>query len=455
VRTALEREFGRVHRPFLRSPAQSVAVAFAGAIAAGTALLMLPVARTDDAGASFLESLFTATSALCVVGLTTVDVSSYWSPTGQAIILVLIQLGGFGIMAMASLLGLLVARRLGLRSRVTAASETNTVGIGDVREVIAGIVKVSLLTEAVVAVALTLRFWLGYDATPGRAAWLGVFHAVSGFNNAGFTLWSDSLVRFAGDPFVLLPLCVAVILGGIGFPVLFELRKRLRTPRAWSLHTRLTLWGTLVLLVGGFVFLTAVEWSNPATLGSMDAPTRVLNGFVSSVMPRSAGLNTLDHGELREASMFAVTVLMFIGGGSASVAGGIKVGTFFLLFYVMLAEARGERDVEVFDRRVGPRTVRQAITVGLTFVGLVLVSTLLLLLLEPVRLNEAMFEVVSAFSTAGLSTGITADLGTPARTLLVFLMFVGRIGPVTLVSALALRERGHLYQLPEGRPLIG
>lgn len=455
MRTALEREFGRVHRPFLRSPAQSVAVAFAGAIAVGTLLLMLPVSRTQDAGASFSEALFTATSALCVVGLTTVDVASYWSPTGQVVILVLIQLGGFGIMAMASLLGLLVARRMNLRSRLTAASETNTLGIGDVREVIAGIVKVSLLTEAVVAVALTLRFWLGYDEAPGRAAWLGVFHAVSGFNNAGFTLWSDSLVRFAGDPYVLLPLCVAVILGGIGFPVLFELRKRFRTPRAWSLHTRLTLWGTLVLLAGGFVFLTAVEWSNPATLGAMDGPGRVLNGFVSSVMPRSAGLNTLDHGEMREASVFAITVLMFIGGGSASTAGGIKVGTFFLLFYVMLAEARGERDVEVVDRRIGPRTVRQAVTVGLTFVGLVLASTLVLLLLEPVRLNEAMFEVVSAFSTAGLSTGITADLGTPARTLLVFLMFVGRVGPVTLVSALALRERGHLYRLPEGRPLIG
>lgn len=455
MRTSLEREYGRIRRPFLRSPAQTVAVAFAVGIVVGTLLLLLPVSRTSTDGAPFMQALFTATSALCVTGLTTVDVPSYWSPTGQGVILALIQVGGFGLMTMGSLIGILIARRLGLRSRVTAASESNTLGIGDVREVIAGVVKVTLVVETAVAVALWLRFWWGYDESPGRALWWGIFHAVSAFNNAGFALWSDSLIGFQGDPLVILPLSVAVVLGGIGFPVLFELRRHFWTPRRWGLHTRITVYGTLLLLIGGFLFLTAVEWANPDTLGNLPWQERLVTGISNAVMPRTAGFNAVDYAQMHESSLFATTMLMFIGGGSASTAGGIKVGTFFLLFYVILAEARGERDVELDTRRIGSRTIRQALTIALASVGLVLGSTMLLMLLEPVGLNRAMFEVVSAFGTVGLTAGVTPTLGEPAQMLLIFLMFVGRIGPLTLVSALALRERPHFYRLPEGRPLIG
>jgi len=389
-----------------------------------------------------------------VTGLTTVDVPSYWSPFGHVVMLALIQVGGFGILALASLFGLLVSRRMGLRTRLTAASESNTLHMGEVREVIFGVLRTVVVIEATVAAALTVRFLVGYDETPGRALWLGVFHAVSSFNNAGFALWSDSLMSFTGDAWVVLPLCLSVILGGIGFPVLFELRKHLK-PRLWTLHTKLTLWGSVVLLVGGWVFFTAVEWTNPHTLGAMGGGERVLTGFALSSLPRTAGFNVVDYTQVHESSLFATTTLMFIGGGAASTAGGIKVGTFVLLFYVMLNEVRGERDVEVADRRIGPRTLRQALTVGLLAIGLVLVATLVLMLLEPLRLNEAMFEVVSAFGTVGLTAGVTPELGGAAQVLLVLVMFLGRVGPVTLVSALALRERPHLYRLPEGRPIIG
>lgn len=422
----------------------------------GTGLLMLPVSRSGSgAGAGFLEALFTATSALCVTGLSTVDPATYWSPFGHVVILGLIQVGGIGIMTLASLLAIFVAKRLGLTSRLTAASESNTLNLGDVRGVLIGVIKLTVLIEAVVAVLLTLRFWWGYDESLGRSAWLGVFHAVSGFNNAGFALWSDSLMSYATDPWVLLPLCAAVIAGGLGLPVLAELRRRFRRPSGWSLHVQLTVWGSLVLLVGAFVAITAVEWRNDATLGSLDPGARLLVGLTQSVMPRSAGFNAWDYAEVHDTTLFMTSILNFIGGGSASTAGGIKVGTFFLLLFAIWAEVRGVDDVEAAGRRIGMRAVRQALTVALAAVALVVTSTLALMLLEPIDLNRALFESTSAFATSGLSAGVTPTLGEPAQVMLIVLMFIGRIGPMTLVSALALRDRPHLYRYPEGRPLIG
>jgi trk system potassium uptake protein TrkH len=455
VRTLEEREFARARKPFFRHPAQTLVTAFAAAVVVGTLLLLLPWARRGDAPTGFLDALFTSTSAVCVTGLSTVDVPHYWSPFGQVVILALIQVGGFGIMTLASLLGLLVSRRMGLRTRVTAAAESNSIGIGDVRRVVTGVLKVTVVIELSVAVLLALRFATAYDESPGRAAYLGIFHAVSAFNNAGFALWSDSLVGFIGDPWINLPLCAAVILGGIGFPVLFELRRELRRPRLWSLHTRITVWGSLVLLLAGWVFVTAAEWTNPATLGGESAPTRVLAGFTQSVMPRTAGFQSVDYAQMDEPSVFVTTILMFIGGGSASTAGGIKVGTFFLLLYVILAEVRGERDVEAGDRRIDLRAQRQALTVALLSVAVVVSSALLMMGLAGLTLNQAMFEVTSAFATVGLSSVGTGTLPDSAQVLLIALMFIGRLGPVTLVSALALRERQHVYRLPEGRPLIG
>lgn len=432
-----------------------MSTAFASGVAIGTVLLLLPWSRSGPGRAGFMEALFTSTSAICVTGLSTVDVPEYWSTFGQVVILLLVQIGGFGIMTLASLLGILVARRLGLRALLNAATETNTIQIGDVRRVLKGVLQVTLVIELVVALALTARFFFGYDESLGRSVWLGVFHAVSAFNNAGFALFSDSLMSFVSDPWVCLPINVAVVLGGIGFPVLLELRKEARRPREWSLHAKLTIWGSLVLLVAGFGFITATEWSNPATLGVLDIPGRLLAGLTASVQPRTAGFNSIDYAQMTDPSLFATTILMFIGGGSAGTAGGIKVSTFFLLLFIMVTEVRGDRDVEIAGRRIETRSLRQALTVGLLAIGLVLLSTLALMILEPLTLQHAMFEVVSAFATVGLSTGVTPTLGAPAQALLVLLMFTGRIGTVTLVSALALRERQHLYRYPEGRPLIG
>lgn len=447
----------------LRHPAQLVVLGFAGATLLGTLLLALPFARTGDGGASLLEALFTATSAVCVTGLAVVDTESYWSGFGEAVILVLVQAGGLGIMTLASLLGLVISRRIGLRSRLTAAAETKTVGLGDVRSVLKGVVVFSALFESLTAVALTLRFWLGYDESLGRAVYLGVFHAVSAFNNAGFALWSDSLIGFVDDPWICLPIALAVIAGGLGFPVILEIHRQVRKDadrsrhgrRAWSLHLRLTVWSTVVFLVLGTVFVTATEWNNPATIGGLDLSGRFLAGFFQSVMPRTAGFNSLDYGQMEDGTLLGTVVLMFIGGGAASTAGGIKVTTFVVLFFAVWAEVRGEPTVTALDRRLDERVVRQALTVALLAVAAVVGATLVLLEITAERTQDVLFEVTSAFATVGLSTGITADLPPSAKVILIGLMFLGRLGPITLVSALALRERTRLYELPEGRPIIG
>ena len=442
-------------RRVFRHPAQVIVFAFAVAVAVGTILLMLPVARVGAEGAPLLTALFTSTSAVCVTGLVTVDTPTYWSGFGQVVILGLIQVGGFGIMTLASLVGLLLSRRMGLRTRLTAAAETKSIGMGDVRAVLVGVAKVSLLFEVVTAALLAGRFLVGYDEPFGRALYLGVFHGVSAFNNAGFALYSDSLMGFATDPWICLPIAVAVIFGGLGFPVILELRRHLRRPRQWSLHTRLTVGTSAVLLGIGTLFVTASEWSNPGTLGTFDTPGRLLAGFFQAVMPRTAGFNSVDYGQMREGTLLGTDALMFIGGGSAGTAGGIKVTTFVLLMFVIVAEVRGEKHVNAADRRIGERVQRQALTVALLSIGMIAVATLVLLEITEFTTGQVLFETVSAFATVGLSTGITADLPGGGQVVLVVLMFMGRLGPITLVSALALRERQLRYTLPEGRPLIG
>jgi len=279
---------------------------------------------------------------------------------------------------------------------------------------------------------------------------------VSAFNNAGFALYVDNLVSFATDPWIIAPITVAVIVGGLGFPVLFEVGRRLRRrQRRWSLHARLTLLTYAVLLAVGVVAITAIEWANPGTLGPMGLGDKLLVGAFHGITPRTAGFNTLDVAQLRPASLLVNDVLMFIGGGSAGTAGGIKVTTFVLLAFVILTEIRGETSVHVLDRRVSAGVQRQALTVALLGVGAVVTGTLVLLLTSSHDLDVALFETVSAFGTVGLSTGITATLSVAAQLTLVVLMLIGRLGPVTLATALALRDRPRHYERPEERPIIG
>jgi len=416
---------------------------------------MLPIAKAGPGGATFLEALFTATSAVCVTGHVIVDTPTFWSPFGQTAIMVLIQIGGFGIMTFASVIGLAVVRRLSLRSRITAAAEAHSFGLGDVSALLLGVIRITLVVEAVVAVILSLRFAIGYGEPLGRAVWLGVFHAVSSFNNAGFALFSDNLIGFVSDPWICLPIAASIIIGGLGFPVIMQLLKHVALPRVWTMNTRLVLAGTVALLVLGTVYVTAIEWDNPGTLGPLAWPGKLLAGFFMAVQTRTAGFNSIDIAAMDPASWLGMDVLMLIGGGPAGTAGGIKITTFAVLFFILVTELRGEGAVNVFGKRL-PRSVhRQAITVVLLAVAVVVTATVALMLITDVGMDRLLFEVVSAFGTVGLSTGITADLPAAGQAILILLMFIGRLGPITFASALALRDRRTTYELPQERPVIG
>ncbi|MFI9837679.1 TrkH family potassium uptake protein [Nonomuraea sp. NPDC051941] len=438
-----------------RHPAQVVAAGFVLAIGIGTVLLTLPIATTERAPADWVVALFTATSAVCVTGLVIVDTESHWSVFGEVVIAGLVQVGGLGIMTMATLFTLLVSGRLGLRARIAAQAETKTLSMSDVRRVVRKVVLFSLVCEVVAAVVLTARFAIGYGEPLARAAYLGAFHAVTAFNNAGFALWPDNLMRFVADPWICLTIALAVIVGGLGFPVVFELARSWRHPRKWSVLTRVTVGVSVTLLVLGTLVFLMTEWRNPRTLGALDDPGKLLAAFFAAVMPRSAGFNTLDISQMYPSSWLATDVLMFIGGGSAGTAGGLKVTTFGLLAFVVWAEVRGESRVNIGHRRLPEATQRQAVTITVLGVTLVAASTYVLLALTPHGLDQVLFEVVAAFGTAGLSTGITPSLGMAGHLLLTVLMFIGRIGPLTMGSALALNQRSRHYELPEERVIVG
>jgi Trk-type K+ transport system membrane component len=334
-------------------------------------------------------------------------------------------------------------------------TERESLSLGDLREVLLGVAIITVTVQTVVAAALTLRFWWTHDIGLGTATWSGVFHSVAAFNNAGFSLYPDSLVGFNSDWLVLVPVAAGIIIGGLGFPVLVDLRRVSGRWERLTLHSKVTISGTAALLLLGVVLLSALEWRNPGTLGPMPLADKVLNGGFASVTPRTAGFNSIDIAAMRPESLLATTGLMFIGAGSAGTSGGIKVSTFAILALVIWSQLRGDSDVNGFNRRIPESTQRRAITVSLLAIALVVTATGVLLISADTTIGNALFEAVSAFGTVGLSTGITPTLPAVDQMVLMALMLIGRVGPITLGAALVLRARPSRYRLPEEGPLIG
>jgi len=444
-------------------PTQIVVIAFGAAAIVGTLLLLLPFATAPGNSTSVVAAFFTAVSAVCITGLTVVDTATHWSGFGQLVIMVLIQLGGLGIVSFATLLGLLISGRISLRDRLNTLSEAKIVGADSLPKLLSRILIVYFGFELVLATYLSLRLHFSYDEGVFQSIWHGTFHAISAFNNGGFSLYTDSMTGFNQDMFFIAPVMLAVVVGGLGFPVLIELHERIWRLRLqpggkakrFSLHTRLTLWMTVSLIVLGALFIGAIEWNNPGTLGGLNTWDKLVNTFFTSIMPRSGGFNSLDISAMDPASWLGIDLLMFIGGGSASTAGGIKVTTIAVLIFIIYTEIRGETAVNVGNRRL-PRSIqRQALTLVALSATAILLTTLLFAATTDFSLDEILFDVISAAATVGLSTGITADLPAFHQIWLAFLMFVGRIGPVVVASALALRVTKRHYELPKERPLIG
>ena len=430
----------RVRRP--PPPAAVLIAGFLVLIAIGTVLLTLPASSRSGTWTDLLTAAFTATSAVCVTGLVVVDTGTHWSSFGHVVIVALIQVGGFGFMTGSTLLlFLLVGRRTGLRDRILVQASTGAPDLGSVTAVVRRVAVFTVVAEVAGAVMLTAAF-LGRGWDPLSAAAKGAFHAVSAFNNAGFDIMGDfrSLTEFVTSPLILGTIAGLFVLGGLGFAIVGDVVGK-RTWQRLALETKVVLATSALLLLGGAVAIGFLEWSNPATLGQLSAPDRITNALFQSATARTAGFNALPTDRLGEATLIVVVALMFIGGASGSTAGGIKVNTFSLLLIAIVSTARGNPSATAFGRRIPHIVVYRAVAVALLSIAVAFIVTLGLELAVGGRLIDLAFEAVSALGTVGLSTGITPDLPDVARLLVIVAMFIGRLGPLTLVLALAARAR--------------
>ncbi|MFV2039203.1 MAG: TrkH family potassium uptake protein [Acidimicrobiales bacterium] len=442
----------------VQRPGALVVGAFAGLIAVGTALLSLNISHRPPmpVDVSVSDAFFTASSAVTVTGLVVVDTQTVWSPFGEAVILVLMQVGGLGIMTLAGFMGIALNRRLGLRTGLLASAELGLTEVGVLRHLIRDIVRFVAASEVAIAALLTFRFLLDEENGFWRSVHLGVFHAVSAFNNAGFSILDGGLERYVSDWYMNIVVAGSFILGGIGFPVVFELRRRWREPQRWSLHTKVTLAMSAGLLTLGTVLIAMVEWSNEATMGPLGSGDKFLASFFQSATARTAGFNTVSIGSLKPATWMVLILLMVVGGGSASTAGGIKVSTFAAVVRSTLSELRRDQVTTMFSRQIPGPVQRQSLALVVAALGTVGTSTFLLLAMEPaIPLGELLLEAASAFGTVGLSTGVTGQLSTLGRLLIIALMFVGRVGPITFGTAVLLRPERRQYEYAEEALIVG
>jgi trk system potassium uptake protein TrkH len=437
------------------SPARLALTAFGVVILVFTMLLSLPASSATGEFTPLHQALFTAVSAVCVTGLTVVSTAVYWSFFGQLIILIGIFVGGLGTLTLASLLALMVSKKLGVRGKLIAQEAMNNAGrLGEVGTLLRIVITTSVVIEGALALALIPRF-LALGESFGQSLWHGIFYSISAFNNAGFTPNSDGIVPYETDLWILVPLMLGVFLGSLGFPVVMVLQQNGLNWKKWNLHTKLTIHVSLILLVAGTFLWALMEWDNLRTIGRMDIGDKVIHSLFASVMTRSGGFNLVEQNHMDSTTMLLTDALMFAGGGSASTAGGIKVTTIAVMFLAIVAEARGDSDVKIYGRTIPQGTMRVAISVIVAGATLVSVSAFLLLQISGATLDRVLFETISAFATVGLSTNLSAELPPSGVYVLSALMFAGRVGTVTLAAALALRQRRQLYHYPEERPIIG
>ncbi|RMF85981.1 MAG: Trk family potassium uptake protein [Nitrospinota bacterium] len=437
-------------------PTQLIAVSFFLTICLGTLLLMLPVATTSGQSPSFIDALFTATSAVCVTGLVVVDTPTYFSRFGQIVILLLIQIGGLGIMTFSTSLALLLGKRIGIREKAVMQDYLNEMNVEQLKVLVIAIIKMTLFFEALGTLLLSLR-WYESEHRWGPALYRALFHAVSAFNNAGFALYSDSLIRFRTDPVLVLTIALLIIFGGLGFTVIFDLknarfRQKAQIPRL-SLHTKLVLSTTGLLLLAGTLSFFLAEYQR--ALQGLSLGDKLLSAFFHAVTPRTAGFNTLPVATLTNFSLFTTIILMFIGASPGSTGGGVKTSSFALLILTVRAMIQGREEVEAFRRTIPLTVIHRALVVITLSFGIVNLFTSFLLLTEEAPFLPIFFEVVSAFGTVGLSMGLTPQLSLPGKAAITLLMFIGRIGPLTLALAIGAKEKRPRYSYPSERVMVG
>jgi trk system potassium uptake protein TrkH len=437
------------------SSSRIILLSFAVPILIGAILLSLPISSEAGSEIGWLNALFTSTSAVSVTGLAVVDTGATFSTFGQIVILCLIQFGGLGFMTYSVLVAVVLGKKIGLKDRLVIQQSTNAISVQGVVKLSLGIITVALLFELIGAFILAFR-WMG-DMGFASAFYYGIFHSVSSFNNAGFGLWSDSLSGYVGDPLVNIVITVLFIVGGLGFTVILDLWKN-RSWRKLSLHSKIVIIASTLLCAAGFVVIVVIEWGNPDTFELLTWSEKLWAGYFQGVVTRTAGFNTIDIASMMTASQFFMIFLMFIGASSGSTGGGIKTTTFVVLVLALISIVKGKQDTHILQRRIPPALIMRAFAVLVISVSVVIIVTFLLTLSEhslQKDFMEVLFEVTSAFGTVGLSMGLTAELSPLGKLLIIITMFIGRLGPLTLVFALSQKQNQVKYRYPEEKVIIG
>lgn len=458
-----------------RSPARFAILVFASLILVFTAVLGLPLSSSDGSVTPLKDALFTAVSTICVTGLSSLDMAEHWSLFGEIVIVIGVNIGGLGALTLASMLGVVISKRIGLRAKLIAAgdsnplrvhggavSESQTVRLGEVGQLLRTVALSTLIIELAVTVLVlpsTLTetsFWLD-------GLWTAFTFAAMSFTNTGFTLHHGDLLNYEHDYYFLTIIMVSVFLGSLGFPVIYALSRHLRSrrkaylwhPGSWSLHVKLTLITSAILLASGAGAFLVLENDNPATFGSMPFGETLFQSVFMSTMTRSGGFSIVDQGQLYGSGTLVGAMLMFIGGGSASTAGGIKVTTLAVLALAVWSEARGRTSVQAFGRRIPSDVQRVAVAVLAWGATIVALGTIVIAQISQAPIADVLFDVISGFGTVGLSTGLTEGLPTSAQMVMALVIFMGRVGTVTLAAAVAATSRRQHYALPVERPIVG
>ena len=445
---------GRLHKLLTDNPPVSLMLSFAGVITVGTIMLMLPAASVKGQVTHFLDALFTATSATCVTGLVVFETGTYFTLFGQIVILVLIQIGGLGIMTISTAFALMLGQRLTLKLENVMQSVVGDTHVVNLFKLLRSIVLVTVLIEFIGAIFLFFSF--SKVLPTSQALYNAIFHSVSAFCNAGFALWSDNMMSFVDSPVVTFTISFLIILGGLGFTVIIDLYRKLFSNdkiKKLTLHSKIVLATTGALILIGFVTLFVAEYHG--SMQGFSVSRRLLSSWFQSVTMRTAGFNTIDISRLSSASVLVALLLMFIGASPGSTGGGVKTTTITVLMLSVTSMLRGRRDLSIFNRKIAVSNAREATTLLTISASVIFVIVFLLMLVEPFSFEKIIFEAISAFGTVGLSMGITSDLSYTGKALITLLMYIGRIGPLTMIYALSMRKRQPNISFAEENIAIG
>ncbi|TDT61045.1 TrkH family potassium uptake protein [Fonticella tunisiensis] len=437
-------------------PVQVLALGFAGVILVGALLLMLPISSRSGVVTPFVDALFTATSAVCVTGLVVVDTGTYWSTFGQIVIISLIQIGGLGFMTFATMFFVLLGKRITLKERLIMQEAYNAFNLQGVVKLALYVMGITFTIEGIGAVLLSTQFIKDYGLLKG--IYYGIFHSISAFCNAGFDLIGGfrSITPYVENATVTLTIGGLIAVGGIGFAVITELLHIRKTKRL-SLHTKVVLIVTAILILGGAVLFFILEYANPKTMGNLSMKGKILASLFASITPRTAGYNSIPTDGMTTAGQFLTIILMFIGASPGSTGGGIKTSTATLIFMTVIAVVRGREDTEIFKKRINKAMVYRALAISVISFTLVMVVTFILSITEQGKFIEFLYEATSAFGTVGLTLGITPKLTTIGKVAVLLTMYAGRVGPLTLALAFASRQQleSSSIKYPEDKILVG